>query len=73
VEALPRLHGKSILLTVVDRFIKYCHFIPLVHPYSVESITQAFFTDIVWLHSVPQSIVFDCDPIFTLLFWHELM
>jgi hypothetical protein len=27
VEALPRVRGKSVILTVVDRFSKYCHFI----------------------------------------------
>jgi hypothetical protein len=43
VEALPRVRGKSVILTVVDRFSKYCHFIPLAHPYSAESVAQAFF------------------------------
>jgi len=28
IEALPKVRGKSIILTVVDRFSKYCHFIP---------------------------------------------
>ncbi|KAF0911959.1 hypothetical protein E2562_012771 [Oryza meyeriana var. granulata] len=73
VEALPRVGGKSVILTVVDRFIKYCHFIPLAHPYSAESVAQAFFTDIVRLHGVPQSMVSDCDPFFTSTFWRELM
>jgi transposase InsO family protein len=73
VEALPRVRGKSVILTVVDQFSKYCHFIPLAHPYSVESVAQAFFTDIVRLHGVLQSIVSDRDPVFTSNFWHELM
>ena len=47
VEALPRVHGKTVILSVVDRFSKYCHFIPLAHPYTAESVAQAFFTDIV--------------------------
>ena len=38
IEALPRVGGKSVILTVVDRFSKYCHFIPLAHPYSAESV-----------------------------------
>jgi hypothetical protein len=38
VEALPQVCGKSVILTVVDRFIEYCHFIPLAHPYSAKSV-----------------------------------
>ncbi|KAF0930590.1 hypothetical protein E2562_033754 [Oryza meyeriana var. granulata] len=73
VEALPRVGGKSVILTVVDRFSKYCHFIPLAHPHSAESVAQAFFTNIVRLHGVPQSMVSDRDPVFTSTFWRELM
>jgi hypothetical protein len=57
MEALPRVRGKPVILTVVDRFSKYCHFIPLAHPYSAESVAQAFFTDIIRLHGAPQSMV----------------
>jgi hypothetical protein len=73
VEALPRVHGKTVILSVVDRFSKYCHFVPLAHPYTAESVAQAFFTDIVRLHGIPQSIVSDRDPVFTLVFWRELL
>jgi hypothetical protein len=73
VEALPRVRGKSVILTVIDRFSKYSHFIPLAHPYSAESVALAFFTDIVRLHGVPQSLVSDRDPVFTSTFWRELM
>ena len=59
IEALPRVGGKSVILTVVDRFSKYCHFIPLAHPYSAESVAQAFFSEIVRLHGIPQSMVSD--------------
>jgi hypothetical protein len=73
VEALPRVGGKSVILTVVDRFSKYCHFIPLAHPYTAESVAQAFFKEIVRLHGVPQSLVSDRDVVFTSTFWKELM
>jgi hypothetical protein len=72
VEALPRVGGKSIL-TVVDRFSKYCHFIPFAHPYTTESVAQVFFVEIVRLHGVPQSMISDRDPVFTSIFWWELM
>jgi hypothetical protein len=38
VEALPRVNGKTVILSVVDRFSKYCHFIPLAHPYTGASV-----------------------------------
>ena len=73
MEALLRVRGKSVILTVVDMFSKYCHFFPLAHPYSAESVAQAFFTDIIRLHGMPRSMVSDRDPIFTSMFWRELM
>ncbi|KAF0921687.1 hypothetical protein E2562_030991 [Oryza meyeriana var. granulata] len=69
MEALPRVGGRSVILTVVDCFSKYYHFIPLSHPYTAESVAQAFFADIVRLHGVPQSMVSDRDPVFTSTFW----
>jgi transposase InsO family protein len=72
VEALPRVHGKSVILTVVDRFSKYAHFIPLGHPYTASSVARAFFHDIVRLHGFPDSIVSDRDPVFTGNIWHDL-
>jgi hypothetical protein len=68
IEALPKVQGKTVILSVIDRFSKYCHFIPLVHPYTTESVAHAFFTDIVRLHGLPQSIVSDHNPVFTSAF-----
>jgi hypothetical protein len=47
VEGLPRVNGKSIILTVVDRFSKHAHFIALSHPYTAASVAKAFFKAIV--------------------------
>ena len=73
IEALPKVGGKSVILMVVDRFSKYSHFTPLAHPYTAETVAQAFFSDIVRLHGIPQSMVSDPDPVFTSKFWSELM
>jgi hypothetical protein len=72
VEGLPRVNGKSVILTVVDHFSKSAHFIPLGHPYSASTVAQAFFDTVVRLHGIPSSIVSDRDPIFTSKFWTEL-
>jgi hypothetical protein len=73
IEALPRIRGKSVIFTVVDRFSKYAHFIPLAHPYSADTVAQSFFSEIVRPHGILQSIVSDRDSTFTSNFWDELM
>jgi transposase InsO family protein len=72
VEGLPKVAGKSVILTVVDRFSKYAHFIALSHPYTAESVARVFFAEIVRLHGIPASIVSDRDPVFTSAFWQAL-
>jgi hypothetical protein len=68
VESFPKVGGKSVILTAVDRFSKYAHFLTLGHPYSATTVTKAFFDTIVWLHGVSVSIVSDRDPVFTSAF-----
>jgi hypothetical protein len=72
VEGFPRVAGKSVVLTVVDRFSKYAHFIALGHRYTAASVAKVFFDSIVRLHGIPCSIVSDRVPIFTSKFWTEL-
>jgi hypothetical protein len=57
-----------VILTVVDRFSKFAHFIALSHPYSATSVAKAFFDSIVRLHGIPCSIVSDRDTVFTSIF-----
>jgi hypothetical protein len=72
IEVLPKVGGKSVILTVVDRFSKYAHFIPLAHPYTAESVAKAFFSNIVRLHGFLASIISDRDVVFTSEFWKAL-
>jgi hypothetical protein len=69
VEEFPKVGGKSVVLTVVDRLSKYAHFITLGHPYLATSVAKAFFDQIVCLHGLPTSIVSNRDPIFTCNVW----
>jgi hypothetical protein len=62
IEGLPKVGGKSVILTVVDRFSKYAHFIPLGHPYTAASVARTFFDSIVRLHGFPTSIGTPCSP-----------
>jgi hypothetical protein len=72
VDGLPKVHDKSVILMMVDRFSKYAHFIALSHPYMAASVARTFFDGIVRLHGFPASIVSDCDPIFTNHLWRDL-
>lgn len=72
IDGLPKVHGKSVILTMVDRFSKYVHFILLSHLYTAVSVAHAFFDGIVRLHGFPMSIVSNRDPIFASHLWRDL-
>jgi hypothetical protein len=72
VEGFPKVGGRSVVLTVVDRFSKMAHFIPLSHPYTAMTLARAFFDNVVKLHGLPCSIVSDRDPVFTSALWTKL-
>jgi hypothetical protein len=65
IEGFPKVGGKPVILTIVDWFSKFVHFIPLGHPYSAASDCKAFFDNIIRLHGFLTSIISDQDPVFT--------
>jgi hypothetical protein len=72
IEGFPRVYGKTVVFTVVDRFSKYAHFIPFGQSYIPVSVAKAFFNNIVKLHGIPDSIISNHGPVFTITFWMEL-
>jgi hypothetical protein len=61
VEGFPHVHGKLLILMVIDKFSKAAHFLPLGHPYTATSVVRVFFDRIVRVHGIPSSIVSDRD------------
>lgn len=58
---LPKSKGYAVVFVVVDRFLKYSHFIALKHPFTACSIDVLFVKEVVRLHGVPDSILSDHD------------
>lgn len=65
IEGLPKSEKKDSIMVVVDRLIKYGHFIALTHPYTATDVARAFFDTIYRLHGLPEKIVSDRDKVFT--------
>lgn len=72
VEGLPKSKGKDTILVIVDRLTKYCHIIPLSHPFTAATVAQEVLNHVIKLHGTPSAIISDRDPIFVSNFWQEL-
>lgn len=58
---------------VVDKLTKYDQLFALSHPYSVVIVAQIFIDQVYKIYGLPNSIVSDRDPIFTISFWREML
>lgn len=59
-------------MVVVDKLTKYAHFVALSHPFTARTVALAFVDNIFKLHSLPEVLVSDRDPIFTSKLWKEM-
>ena len=57
---------------IVDKLTNFAHFLPVRLDYSMDRLAELYVIEIVWLHGIPLSIVFDSYPWFTSRFWKEL-
>lgn len=72
VEGLPCSGNANCILMAVDKFSKFAHFIPMLHPFNASTVARLFLDNIYRLHGMPSHIISDRDHIFTGSFWREL-
>lgn len=64
ITGLPKSNGKEVIFVVVDRLIKYIHFIALGHPYSAMTVAEVFLDIVYKLHGMLERIVSDRDSFY---------
>ena len=70
---LPKsIHGNTGIWTIVDRFSKQAHFIPIKKTIKAHHMATLFISQIFKYHGLPMSIVSDRDPRMTSNFWKGL-
>lgn len=72
IEQFPLSEGKSVILVVIDRFIKFVYFMSMSHPFTDEKVAKMFMDIVFQVILLPTSIVSDIDKIFLSNFWQQL-
>uniref|UniRef100_A0A8C1BM78 Gypsy retrotransposon integrase-like protein 1 n=1 Tax=Cyprinus carpio carpio TaxID=630221 RepID=A0A8C1BM78_CYPCA len=71
VTGLPLSSGRTVVLTVVDRFSKAVHFIPLPKLPSARETATIVLDHVFRIHGLPVNVVSDRGPQFVSRFWTE--
>ncbi|XP_041810033.1 uncharacterized protein lrfn4b [Chelmon rostratus] len=71
VTGLPPSEGNTVILTIIDRFSKMAHFVPLAKLPSAKETAQVMLSHVFRLHGLPQDVVSDRGPQFASRFWKE--
>ena len=73
ITGMPPSDGHTVILTVVDRFSKAAHFIPLTKLPTAKETAQLMIQHVFRLHGLPTDVVSDRGPQFTAQFWKAFL
>ncbi|XP_060754879.1 serine hydrolase-like protein isoform X1 [Neoarius graeffei] len=71
VTGLPPSEGNTVILTIVDRFSKMTHFVPLPKLPTAKETARVVLEHVFGVHGLPRDIVSDQGPQFSASFWKE--
>jgi hypothetical protein len=57
IEGLTTSGSTNCVLVIVDKFSKYGHFLPLLHPFTAAIVAQLFLDNVYKLHGMPTAII----------------
>ena len=66
---LPPSNTYIVIMVIIDRLLKFVHFIPMKADYNSKQVAETFIANIVKLHAIPKSIVSNKNKIFMSQFW----
>jgi hypothetical protein len=73
VVGLPNISQKhDSIWVIIDRLTKIAHFLPVHTTYSAKKYAEVYLDQIVRLHGVPKTIIFDRGAQFIARFWEQL-
>ena len=73
ISGLPLADGYDSIATFVDTFTKQAHFVPCSSKINAEELSRIYFKSIFKHHGLSRCIISDRDPLFTSVFWRDLM
>ena len=72
ITKLPLVAGKNAVLVVCDRLSKMAHFVATTEETSAEDLARLFWNNMWKLHRLPESVISDQGPQFTVELIKEL-
>jgi len=70
---LPSSNGHTIIMLVIDRLSKYAHLVSLKPDFNSKQVADLFVKNIIKLHDLPRTMVFDRDKLFKSQFWQHML